>query len=220
MSRAKIKRKSTTIDMTAMCDVAFLLLSFFILTAKFKSAEAVPITIPTSVASKAAEQSTDAFIVSIDRLGKVYVEMSDSGIRSNIIGNMEVLKGMKLPPALRSQFLRTDVIGVPFASLPEYLSYTPQQQKALVLPGIPLDTTGGELKDWITAGLQAYNNNTNKIHFTIKGDNDAKYPVINNVLTAFKKNEVYKYKLQTSPQSVPAGSELYKKDLQGIKRDE
>ena len=36
MSRIKIPRKSTAIDMTAMCDVAFLLLTFFILTAKLK----------------------------------------------------------------------------------------------------------------------------------------------------------------------------------------
>ena len=36
MARAKIPRKSTNIDMTAMCDVAFLLLSFFILATKFK----------------------------------------------------------------------------------------------------------------------------------------------------------------------------------------
>ena len=34
MGRAKIKRGSTNIDMTAMCDVAFLLLSFFILATK------------------------------------------------------------------------------------------------------------------------------------------------------------------------------------------
>ena len=36
MARAKIKRGSTTVDMTAMCDVAFLLLTFFILATKFK----------------------------------------------------------------------------------------------------------------------------------------------------------------------------------------
>jgi len=33
MPRVKVARKSTAIDMTAMCDVAFLLLTFFILTA-------------------------------------------------------------------------------------------------------------------------------------------------------------------------------------------
>ncbi len=38
MARAKIKRGSTSIDMTPMCDVAFLLLTFFILAAKFKPA--------------------------------------------------------------------------------------------------------------------------------------------------------------------------------------
>ena len=54
MPRPKIARKSTTVDMTAMCDVAFLLLSFFILTTKFKPSEAVPIETPTSVSAKVA----------------------------------------------------------------------------------------------------------------------------------------------------------------------
>ena len=37
MPRVKVARKSTAIDMTAMCDVAFLLLTFFILSAKPKT---------------------------------------------------------------------------------------------------------------------------------------------------------------------------------------
>ena len=47
MGRAKLPRKSTNIDMTAMCDVAFLLLSFFILTTKFKPAEAIAVETPS-----------------------------------------------------------------------------------------------------------------------------------------------------------------------------
>ena len=39
MPNVKLPRKSTAVDMTAMCDVAFLLLSFFILAAKFKPPE-------------------------------------------------------------------------------------------------------------------------------------------------------------------------------------
>ena len=49
MSRPKIARKSTFIDMTAMCDVAFLLLSFFMLATKFKPDEPVVVVTPASI---------------------------------------------------------------------------------------------------------------------------------------------------------------------------
>ena len=71
MGRAKLPRKSTTIDMTAMCDVAFLLLSFFILTTKFKPAEAIAVTTPSSVSSKVAPNK-DFVLVTIDKDGKVF----------------------------------------------------------------------------------------------------------------------------------------------------
>src|SRR5690606_6019200 len=49
MARAKIKRASTTIDMTAMCDVSFLLLTFFVLTATARQPEAMEVDTPGSV---------------------------------------------------------------------------------------------------------------------------------------------------------------------------
>ncbi len=219
MPRAKIKRKGTSIDMTAMCDVAFLLLSFFILTAQFKPAEAVPILIPGSVASKAATLNTDAFVVSINRDSKVFIELSDPAIRQKVLYKFEALKAIQLPADLNTKFSNTSLIPVPAAALQQYLQLSPAEIKKTPLPGIPVDTTGGELRDWITAALQAYDNNTNNVHFIIKGDNDAKYPVINNVLIAFKRNDVYKYQLLTTPQGVPEGTELYKKNLQGIKQE-
>ena len=76
MGRAKLPRKSTNIDMTAMCDVAFLLLSFFILTTKFKPAEAIAVETPSSVASKIAP-SKDFVLVTIDKDGKVFLTMDD-----------------------------------------------------------------------------------------------------------------------------------------------
>src|SRR6201985_3587661 len=103
MGRAKLPRKSTSIDMTAMCDVAFLLLSFFILTAQFKPSEAVPIEIPSSVASKAASLNTDAFVVSINHDGKAFIELSDPGIRGKVFDEMQKIKGEQLPAALRTK---------------------------------------------------------------------------------------------------------------------
>lgn len=48
MPRIKVARKSTAIDMTAMCDVAFLLLTFFILTATARQPEPLPVDTPAS----------------------------------------------------------------------------------------------------------------------------------------------------------------------------
>ena len=49
MGRAKIKKKSTFIDMTAMSDVTVLLLTFFMLTSTFVKKEPVQVTTPSSV---------------------------------------------------------------------------------------------------------------------------------------------------------------------------
>src|SRR6188508_2026041 len=48
MAKIKMKKKSTSTDMTAMCDVAFLLLTFFILTATAKVPEPLPVDTPSS----------------------------------------------------------------------------------------------------------------------------------------------------------------------------
>jgi len=219
MSRGKIKRKGTSIDMTAMCDVAFLLLSFFILTAKFKPAEAVPISIPSSVASTAALLNTDAFIVSVDHDGKAYLELSDKGIREKVLDGMQQLKGIKFPADVQDKFLASEMVPVSLDALPGYLQLTPDQIKKATFSGVPLDSTGGELKDWVQAALFGYGAASTDIHFIIKGDNDAKYPKIDNVLVAFKKNQIFRFQLLTSPHDAPEGSELYKQILSGVKQD-
>src|SRR5436190_12485361 len=77
MARPKIARKSTIVDMTAMCDVAFLLLSFFILTTKPKPSEAVPISTPQSVANKFVPDK-DVVMISLNNEGHVYLSVGDN----------------------------------------------------------------------------------------------------------------------------------------------
>ena len=49
MPHVKIVKKSTDTDMTPFVDIAFLILSFFIMATKFKPPEAVEIKTPASV---------------------------------------------------------------------------------------------------------------------------------------------------------------------------
>ena len=95
MGRAKLPRKSTSVDMTAMCDVAFLLLSFFILTTKFKPAEAIAVTTPNSVAAKVAPQK-DYVMVILDKDGKVFLEMDEKEKKELIANTLNTTKNLNL----------------------------------------------------------------------------------------------------------------------------
>src|SRR5579871_716386 len=178
MPRAKIPRKSTNIDMTAMCDVAFLLLSFFILVAKFKPSEALAVVTPSSVSSKVAPDK-DVVQVTLDKDGKVYLSVSDNNKdeKQGIIDGVNQLKNLGLTDAEKKAFVNnpTVYIGVPFSQLKGLLDKPADEWKGLVLPGIPvLDSTNNELKDWIAAAVTAFQGQ--HMNLLVKGDDNAKYP--------------------------------------------
>lgn len=212
MPRAKIPRKSTSIDMTAMCDVAFLLLSFFILATKFKPPEALSVVTPSSVSSKIAPDA-NVVMITMDKDGKVYLSVSDKNTneKKEIIDAVNTAKNLALSDAEKANFVRNPAyfIGVPFSQLKSYLDKPQDQLKALNLPGIPTkDSTDNELIDWIRAAAGAFQGS--KMNLLVKGDNAAKYPSFQGVVIAFKKNDQMKFQVVTSPVTAPAGSELWK----------
>jgi len=209
MARPKIARKSTAIDMTAMCDVAFLLLSFFILTAKPKSEEAIKITTPTSVASKVAPEK-NVVLVSMDSGGKVFLSMDDKEKKLQIAQLIKTQKGLNFD---EKAFANAEFYGTSFSQLPQYLALPVEQRKNNLLPGIPVDSTKGsnELVEWMQYVSTVYQNaKPGELHILLKGDNDAKYPAFKAVITAFKKNNFLKFQMVTNPEGIPAGSELAK----------
>src|ERR1700737_5224109 len=136
MPRIKVPRKSTSVDMTAMCDVAFLLLSFFILTTKFKPSEALAVTTPSSVSAKVAPDK-DVVLVTIDKDGKAYLSVSDGNMpqRQEIIDAINTSKNLGLTDAEKAAFVKkpSSYIGVPFSQLKSYLGKTPEELKAIQL---------------------------------------------------------------------------------------
>jgi len=212
MPRAKIPRKSTNIDMTAMCDVAFLLLSFFILATKFKPPEALSVVTPSSVSSKVAPDK-NVMLITMDHDGKVYFSVSDGNIseKKDIIDAINTSKNLGLTDAEKKNFSNnaSAYIGVPFAKLKPYLALAPEQVKSYVQPGIPTkDSTDNELIDWVRAAVGAFQGE--KMNILVKGDDAAKYPAFQGVIIAFKKNDQLKFQLVTNPVAAPRGSELEK----------
>jgi len=220
MGRPKIPRKSTAIDMTAMCDVAFLLLSFFILTTKFKPAEAIAVTTPSSVASKVAPDK-DVVLVTIDPTGKVFLSMGDD---KNDVAKKEALadaimksKGVTFD---KQKFAKAHFWGCSFTQLPSYLNIPEENRKGNALAGIPADSTKGanEFAEWMSLIKDAYMGG--HMNLLLKGDNASKYPAFKSVIDAFKKNDLMKFQMVTNPESIPTGTELWKKTIKGEKRDE
>lgn len=211
MPKVKVPRKSTSVDMTAMCDVAFLLLSFFILTTKFKPSEALAVTTPKSVSTAPAEQK-DVVLITLDKEGKAYFSMSDESTeeKEEVLRQVSELKGLNLTDQEIASFKRSaSFIGVPFTQLKSYLQQSPEQLKHFQSPGIPTDSANNELQTWMRAAATVYQGK--KMNLLVKGDNEAKYPAFKGVIDAFKKNEIFKFQMITDPENVPTGTDLWRR---------
>ncbi len=216
MPKVKLPRKSTTIDMTAMCDVAFLLLSFFILTAKFKPADALAVNTPSSVQTKIAPEK-DVLLITIDKNNKVYLSVSDNNKaqKADMIDAVNTTKALGLTDAEKANFANkpSSYIGVPFNMLKSYLQHSPDEIKPESIPGIPVDSANNELAVWVGAAKTAFSGT--KMNIIVKGDNASMYTAFQGVKNAFLKNDEMKFQVVTNPASVPVGTELYKKNMSG-----
>jgi biopolymer transport protein ExbD len=209
MARPKLPRKSTIVDMTAMCDVAFLLLSFFILTTKFKPAEAVPIDTPNSVSSKTAPEK-DIVLISIDKDGKVFLMMDDVERKITLLEKLNESRKLGLSDAEIEKGANLPFFGTPVSQLRAAFQIPKDKYNGAAFPGIPAkDSSNNEMMDWMSAVTHAYIGEKN-INLLLKGDMNSKYPTFKNVIAAFKKNDLLKFQMVTNPEGVPEGTELFR----------
>lgn len=209
MPSVKIPRKSTDVDMTPFVDVAFLILTFFIMATKFKPPEAAEITTPNSVSTELLPDN-DAVLVSVDSAGRVFFEMlvqASPQLKYDVISNMNTTRNLGLTQEEMIKFKnKVPAVGMPIAQLKSYLAMNEEEMKRVKMPGIPVnDSLGGELYFWIRDAVSVMAGK--KTNYLIKGDNNTKYPVFDQVLNAFKKNDIYKFNLVTTPEGVPSNTD-------------
>ncbi|WP_295770547.1 biopolymer transporter ExbD [uncultured Mucilaginibacter sp.] len=198
MPRVKIPRKSTAIDMTAMCDVAFLLLTFFILTAKPKVEDPVPVDTPASTAQTLLPES-DIATLTIGGKGKVFFGVEGFEVRKQLLLRMGDRYKISFTPSEVNKFSVMPNIGVPIAQVKQYLSFDGDQMKEFKAPGIPTDSVSNELFNWIyEARVVTKNISGKELRVTIKGDSQEEYPTIQKIIAILQKQEVNKFSLITS----------------------
>ena len=210
MPKVKIPRKSTNIDMTAMCDVAFLLLSFFILATKQKPPEVLTVKTPTSVSSKAAPDKS--ILITMTKDGKVFLMLGDDTKKNAIIDDFNTTRGLQLTAPELAKLKKAEYIGLPVNKLKSALNLN-QEIPANLMDGIPTDSTNNELSYWIKSVTNAYKGeDQRKLQdmILVKGDGEALYPIFKNIKEALKANELFKFRIVTEGETVPVGSELFK----------
>lgn len=211
MPSVKINKKSTDTDMTPFVDIAFLILSFFIMATKFKPPEPVPITTPGSVLSQKLPEN-NAVMITVDSSNRVYFSILSEKDKTKFDAVIQALnssRSLGLSPAEMANFKQTFMVGVPFGGLKQLLAMDPKDQGNLKQPGIPvMDCANNELVWWIGAAKTAFAGEA--LNYLIKGDGQSKYPAFEAVVSALKRNDEFKYNLVTALDDVPSNSELDK----------
>lgn len=193
MGKVKINRSSTSIDMTPMVDLAFLLVTFFMLTTKFAPEEPLAVDMPTSI-SEIKLPETDILTISISKDGVVFFNMDGKYNREALLSKMGEKYGIKFTDQESHSFSLLSSLGVPVGSLKQFLNMDAETRKQVKQPGIPCDSLNNELADWII-----FSRVTNpKLRIAIKGDRDASYPSIKNVLTTLIEKKVNRFNLITN----------------------
>jgi biopolymer transport protein ExbD len=209
MPSVKIPKKSTFTDMTPFVDIAFLILSFFIMATKFKPPETVEIKTPGSVLTQKLPES-NAVMISFDSLNRVFFTVlspKDQSKYNTVIDQVDQIRSLGLTPQEKANFKKVYMTGVPFGQLKQFLGMSLDAQAKVKLPGIPvMDSADNQMTTWVQAAVAAFQGE--KLQFLIKGDNEAKYPAFEAVIESLKKNDQFKYNLVTQLDGVPSGSEL------------
>jgi biopolymer transport protein ExbD len=198
MPKVKIPRKSTAIDMTAMCDVAFLLLTFFILTATARQPEALPVDTPASTV-KIKLPETDVATLTIGQ-GKVFFGVKGQQIRINMLDRIAKRYNLQFTDQEKIRFSVVEEFGVPVASLKSFIAQTSDERtKPGAQTGIPADSADNQLNEWILAARYATKElNGTDLRLSIKGDSKEEYPTIKKVIDILQKQKINKFSLITS----------------------
>jgi len=219
MPKIKIPKSSPSIDMTPMVDLAFLLVTFFMLAASFRPNDPVDVETPSSISDKIIPENT--LTVTIDRGGRVFVGLKDPEANREMLGSMIAKYKVSLDEEQMNNFVAMSSFGCTMQELPNYLKMSGEERKMFETKGIPTDSTNNQLKDWIFYGnIAALNTGKTKYEeaklnnldpdindfkpkFILKVDNKALYVHAQNVIDVFRDLKLNNLNFITSLEQAP-----------------
>lgn len=183
--------------MTAMCDVAFLLLSFFIMTATAKQPEPLPVDTPESTVQT---KLPDENLATINIGGKkVFFTILGTEIRKKTLEKIGAKYNVTFTAKEIEEFSNLQGFGVPLNQLKGLLALeNGERLKEGLQPGIPYDSLNNQLNDWVFAAREAAKDIEFKdLDIAIKGDAKEDYMTVKRVIDILQDQKKNKFFLVT-----------------------
>lgn len=193
MPKVKVPRKSTSVDMTAMTDVAFLLLTFFMLATKFKPDEPVIVDTPSSI-SETKLPDVDMMMITIDKENRVFFGIDGQQKRDSLLDMISAKYKVAFTEKEKKEFSLLSAFGVPVAQLKQFLAIPATERTKIKQPGIPSDSLNNELGDWVWFSRLVNKN----IRVAVKGDQSTSFPVVKQVMNTLQDKKMNKFNFITS----------------------
>ncbi len=192
MPKASTPKKTPKLDMNPMVDMAFLLVSFFMLTTTFKTAEPVLINRPEA-RSEMKVPETNVVKITIGNEGEVFFSVDGKFARKKLLDLIGQRYEVSFTPTEAENFALTTSFGLSVEELKTFLQLPPNERQTYPQEGIPCDSLRNELLDWIVYARMA----NPRVRFAINADKDTAYQDVNNVIKALLKLKIYRFNLVT-----------------------
>jgi biopolymer transport protein ExbD len=202
MPKIKPHRTTPSLDMTPMVDLAFLLVTFFMLTTKFAPQDPITVDMPNSTATILLPER-DVLTLLISKDGRVFYDMDNKPKRAQLIKEIGQKYGISFTPEQVAKFSLLPSFGLPVQSLPSYLDLETEERTQFEQPGIPVDSTNNQLKDWLVFSRMV----NPKLRIAIKGDANANYPVVKKIINTLQDNRISRFNLITNLEAGAAASQ-------------
>ena len=202
MPKLKMPKSSPSLDMTPMVDLAFLLVTFFMLTAQFRPEEAVAVDTPKSM-SESPIPMTNMMTIVVDSTGNVFWDMTDKGVRQAVLEELGKRVGFVPTEEDKIKFANVGPVGVPLGQLQAMLALeSGAERKEFIkqFKGIPTDSTDNQLRDWITTTRAIFYNDAGENPIVaLKADGNTNYSRVAEVIRIFQSPgiQISKFKMIT-----------------------